>query len=365
VFYPGTTDAAGDATIRVASGDERTGVDMPLSIVTLARLAGSLVDADGRPVTSAMVALVPKRGDQPSPVDVLIASGALAFPRAMVSASAFSFTAVAPGQYTLVARTGSGQRGAVAAEAGLPTLWSVSDITIDGTDRDDLALRLLPGPTVTGRYVLERGSASPTDSGVLSLSLVAINPLPGVPSTFRAAMQPDGTFRIPSVAPGRYLARVDASAATAAAQWTLKSAVVSGRDIADRPLVAAPEAGELRGAVVTFTDRAAQISGRLVDVSGRAVTRYSILVVTQDRSLWLPNARRIRSVRPATDGSFEIGGLPSGDYAIAAVENAEDADLSDAGFLSEVLTSAFTLTLADGEHKRQDFRVGGEPVPPR
>jgi len=359
VFYPGTTDAADAATIRVASGDERTGIDMPLSIVALARLGGTLADIEGRPLPSAMVSLVPKRGDRPSPVDTLIASGALAFPRASVSASAFAFSGVAPGQYMLVARTGSGQRAAVAAEALLPTLWSVTDITIDGTDRTDVALRLLPGLTVTGRYVFEPGTAPAGDPAALNLSFVAINALPGLSSTFRAAVQPDGTFRIPSLAPGRYLARVDVPAATAAARWTLKSAIVNGRDLADRPLAAAADGSELSGVVVTFTDRASDIAGHLIDTTGRPVTRYSIVVVPQDRSLWLPNARRIRAVRPATDGSFVVAGLPSGDYAIAAVENVEDADMFDAAFLSPLLASAFKVTLAEGEHKRQDFRVGG------
>jgi len=359
VFYPGTTDAAGAATIRVASGEERAGVDMPLSIVPLARVAGTLVDGNERPVTSATVLLVPKRGDQPSPVDALVASGALAFPRAIVSASGFSFTGVAPGQYTLVARTGSGQRGAVAAEAGAPTLWSVTDITLDGTDQSDLALHLLPGLTVTGRWVFERGAAPPVDPAGLNLSLVATNPIPGVASTFRAAVQADGTFRIQSVAPGRYLMRVDVPVATAGARWTLKSAVANGRDFADRPVVAGGDGSQLSGVVATFTDRAAQVSGRLIDGSGRPVTRYSVVVFTQDRSLWLPGGRRIRAVRPATDGSFDISGLPSGDYAIAAIENAEDADLSDVAFLSEALASAFKVTLTEGEITRQDFRVGG------
>ena len=36
-----------------------------------------------------------------------------------------------------------------------------------------------------------------------------------------------------------------------------------------------------------------------------------------------------------------------------------DADLSSAAFLSQILTSAFKLTLAEGEKKRQDLRAGG------
>ncbi len=358
IFYPGTADAALAATIGVASGEERAGVDLPLRIVALARLGGTIIDGNGQPVTSATVSLVPKRGDQPSPVDALVASGALTLPRAAVSASGFAFSGVAPGQYTLIARTGSGQRGVAAAEAA-SRMWSVIDLSVDGTDRTDLSLRLLPGLKVTGRYVFERGAVPPADPATLNLSLVATNPMPGVESTFRAALKADGTFDVPSLAPGSYVVRADAATTPAGARWILKSAIVNDRDLADRPLPAAAGADDVSNVVVTFTDRLAEISGRLIDASGRPVTRYSIIVVTQDRSLWLPNARRIRLAQPATDGSFAVSGLPAGEYAIAAAEDVEDADLSDTGFLSQLLGSALKLTLAEGEKKQQDLRTGG------
>jgi hypothetical protein len=353
VFYPGTTDASAAAAIRVASGEERAAVDMSLRVVALARLAGTLVDGNGVPVPSATVSLVPKRGDQPSPVDALVSSGTISLPRATMSPGEFAFSGVAPGQYTLVARTGSGQRGLAAAEAGAPTLWSVVDVIIDGADRSDLALRLLPGLTVTGRLIFE--GARPA---AVNLSLVAINPIPGVASTFRAAVQEDGTFRLPSVAPGHYLLNGDASAGAGRASSVVKSAVASGRDLADQPLEATAGASELSDVIVTFTSRLASISGRLVDAADRPVTRYSIVVVTQDRSLWVPHARRIRSVQPATDGSFLVGDLPAGAYAIAAVQDLEAADLSSAAFLSTLMDSAFKLTLGEGEQQRQDLRVG-------
>jgi hypothetical protein len=357
VFYPGTTDAAAAATIRVASGEERVGVDMSLQIAALARVAGTIADGSGQPVTSATVMLIPKRGDQPSPVDALVASGAIALPRAIVSASGFAFAGVAPGQFTLVARTGSGQRGVAPAEAGMPTLWSVLDLIVDGTDRTDLSLRLLPGLKVTGRYVFERGTAPPADPSALNLSFLATNPMPGVASTFSAALKPDGTFQVPSLPPGSYVVRADPAARTGA-PWTLMSAIVNDRDLADRPILANPGAGELSDVVVTFTDRPAEISGRLIDASGRPVARYSIVAFTPDRSLWLPNARRIRVAQPATDGSFAISGLPAGEYAIAAVEEIQSGDLADSAFLSQLLASAFKITLKDGERKRQDLKIG-------
>ena len=329
---------------------------MSLQIVALARLAGTLIDDRGQPVTSATVSLVPKRGDQPSPVDALVTSGAIALPRAVVSASGFAFSGVAPGQYTLIARTGSGQRGLVAAEAAAPTLWNVQDLTVDGNDRSDLTLRLLPGVKVTGRYAFEPGAAPPSDPASLNLSLVATNPLPGVAGTYRAAVQADGTFQIPSLAPGNYLVRADVPAGV---PWVVKSAMVNDRDLADRPLLATPGAGEVSDVAVRFTSRAAEISGRLIDASGRPVTRYSIVVFTQDRSLWLPNARRIRSVQPATDGSFAVGGLPAGEYAIAAVEEIQSGELTDSAFLSQLLAASFKFTLNEGERKQQDLKAGG------
>lgn len=357
VFYPGTTDAAGAAPIRVASGEERAGVDMPVRIVALARVAGTLTDARGQTVTSAQVLLVPKRGERPSPMDAFVSSGAIQLPRAAVSASAFAFSGVAPGEYTLIARTGSGQRGAAAAEAASPTLWCVVDLAIDGTDRTGLSLRLLPGLSVTGRYVFEPGATPPVDPATMNLSFIASNPIPGVTSTFRAAVQKDGTFRVPSLAPGTYFVRIDPQGGDR--RWFLKSAVAGARDLADRPLAAAADGSELSGVAVTFSDRAAEISGRVIDAGNRPVTRYSIVVATTERSFWLPGARRIRVASPATDGSFAVSDLPAGEYAVAAVQDLDVGDLANEEFLTRLLASAFKLTLTEGERRQQDLRVGG------
>jgi carboxypeptidase family protein len=357
VFYPGTSDAAGATPIRVASGEEYSGIDVPLRIVTLARVAGTLADARGQAVTSAMVLLVPERGDRMSLVDALVSAGVIQLPRASVSATGFVFSGVAPGAYTLIARTGSGQRGAAPAEAAAPTLWSVADLAIDGTDRTDLSLRLLPGLSVTGRYIFEPGAA-PADPATMNLSFVAINPIPGVTATFRAAMQKDGTFRVPSLAPGTYFARIEPQGTDSSRRWFLKSAVTGGRDLADRPLAAAADGSEVSNVVVTFSNRTAEISGRVIDAGNQPVTRYTIVVATTDRSLWSPGARRVRAASPATDGSFAVSDLPAGEYAVAAVQDLNPADLASEEFLTRLLASAFKLTLADGEKRQQDLRAG-------
>jgi hypothetical protein len=138
----------------------------------------------------------------------------------------------------------------------------------------------------------------------------------------------------------------------------LKSAVLNGHDLADGAFEVKP-GHDVAGLVVTFTDHAGGISGRLVDAAGRPITRYSIIVFPADRALWQPESRRIQSVPLATDGSFAMPGLPAGEYAIAAAEDVDATDLADAGFLARLLATAYKVTLADGEQKRQDLRIGG------
>jgi len=362
VFHPGTTDAAAAALVSVAAGEERVGIDLSLRIVTMARVSGTLVDPTGQSVDSASVSLYPRHGERPSVVDALVTSGVLTLPRAFVTTEGFTISGVAPGDYRVVARTGSGQRRTRAQDGASPAaaaLWSVTDLIVDGNDRTDLVLPLATGLALTGSIAFESDTlAPPADLSATDLSLVATRPLPGMPSTSTAVVNLDGTFRFSSVAPGTYLLRATLPPAAAGQQWVLKSAMASGRDLTDLPLDASG-GGRLDGLVVTFADHAAGVSGRLIDAADRAVTRYTIVLCTPDRSFWAPGARRNRSTRPATDGTFSIRNLPAGRYAIAAVEEFEDAFLADPQFLERLLASGFIFTLADGEQKRQDLRVGG------
>ena len=355
VFFPGTTRVHDAAVLAVGIGEERGSIDFALRVEPTARIGGTLLDDTGQPVTAASVSLHPRRTGQRAITDALVASRALVLPAAVVNAPAFSISGVVPGDYTLVARTGASGRGVAPVAAQPATLWSVTNIAIDGLDQTDLVLRLLPGATISGRIVVQLSSAIGLESVTqAAIRMVALDPLIGGLATPAAVVDAAGTFRFRSVVPGAYA--LDATF-PASPRWTMTSATLQGRDIADDTLDlrAGQDVSDL---VLTFTDRPSAIRGRLVDAANQAVTRYTIVVFTVNQAWWRPHARRIQSTRPATDGTFAIDGLPAGDYAIAAVDGIEPSELGDSSFLSQLLASAHRIALAEGETKIQNLRVG-------
>ena len=360
VYYPGSLDAAAATAVKVAPGEERAGVNLSVRMVAVGSISGTIVDALGQPVSSATVSLFPRRRDRPAVLDTLLTSNALVLPRGTVTPSGFTIPGVAPSEYTIVARSGSGQRGTVGAPPPPDPLFGVVDVSADGNDQTGVVLRLLPGLKVSGSIAFDSGSLTPPgDLSAFELSLSTSGPYLGIAVAPRATVDRAGTFRFAGLPPGTYTWKAVVSSVAGAAPWVLKSAMLNGRDLADRPLESIPGTPDLEGVLITFTDRAADVSGRIIDSRNQPVTQYSIVVFAADRSFWWPGSRRVQRAHTATDGSFTVAGLPAGDYAIAAAENVEASDLADPAFLARLLASAHKFTLADGEKKKQDLSIGG------
>jgi hypothetical protein len=73
----------------------------------------------------------------------------------------------------------------------------------------------------------------------------------------------------------------------------------------------------------------------------------------------VPQSRRIRTARPATDGRFSFSNVPPGDYKIAPVVDAEPGSWFDPAFLQELDQSALRVSIAEGENKVQNVRLAG------
>jgi hypothetical protein len=131
--------------------------------------------------------------------------------------------------------------------------------------------------------------------------------------------------------------------------------VVDGRDTLDVPFEV--RAANVDGAVVTFTDQPAELSGVIQDPAGKPAPEYFVVVYARDRAFWTPQSRRIKAGRPGNDGRFIFRNLAPGEYLIAALTDVEQGEWFDPEFLARLLPASIPITIAEGEKKVQDIRV--------
>lgn len=347
-FYPGTTVPREAASVTVRAGEEHRGIDFTLQIVPTARVEGIL----SWPGASA----------PPAALVMLITTGQVAFPGVPFEGyhatgiqpdGGFAFFDIAPGQYTVFAR------GKETTAAGTTrALWASSDIVVAGENVAGLNLLLAPGLTLSGQLRFDSTTLRPP----ADLKNVRVTLLPvqtGAPTLAPSGATVDaaGRFTMSGIIPGRYTLNVSFPGLGAPGGWALRSAIISGVDVLDAPFTAVPN-GETAKAVVTFVDRMGQLTGTLQNAGGALMPEYSIVLFPTSSSLWLPQARRIQSVRLSADGAFVFRNLPAGKYYLAALEDVEPGAWSDPAFLQQLVPSSMKLAIGEGEHKVQDIRLG-------
>ena len=378
VYYPGTATPSGATTILLATAEERSGVDFQLQLVPTARIQGSVVSQDGTLPPNIQLSLL-ATGPGGTPLEPQ--------PGASVTrvdgSGQFTFRDITPGRYTLQARAvvrrtdstdalrgggaGRGGAGPVPPNQIAQVLWSSTDVAVNGQDIGNLQLLLQPGMSVSGRVEF-RGVSAPPPSDMSGVRL-SLSPRPqqnaGPGATPVGQVDEFGRFSVPGVAPGRYTVSASANqggrggagrGAGSNTSWTLTSATIDGRDVLDFPLDIAPHEN-IKDALVTFSDRTQELSGRIQDAMGRPTADFTIIVFPADTRYWLPRARRIASTRPGTDGSFVLRDLPVGDYRLTAVTDVEPGEWYDPNFLSQLVQVSIPITLREGEKKVQDIKV--------
>ena len=352
VYFPGTTDAAAAIPVKVEAGEERLGTDITVVYVTVSRVAGVVTRPDGSPATGTVMYLVPESGGTEGSGD-LLRNRANVNPR-----GEFSFDGVQAGNYILMAQASS-QAGGAGPPSGPPDLHARQPLRVHGADITGVSVALQPGLEIRGRMIVDAATTSTPPS--FESARVSLSAPPGAGVMLSAApavVAKDGTFTLQGVAPGTYLVNSGFTFDGGVRGWIVKSILFGGRDYLDRPLELS--AG-LSGAelTITVTDRAGELSGRLIDQKGQGVSDHPVILFTVDRSFWLAGqSRQPRSTRPSPDGTFRFSNLLAGDFYIAVgTPQFLMNDLRDPAFLEQLVAAAVKLTIGDGEKKVQDLKI--------
>ena len=343
-FFPGTVDPASAAIVALRGGEERAGVDFPVLDVPAARIEGVVIGQDGRPMADVHVAYVSRTPDRLQ---------AIALPVRAIRARAdgrFVRAPMAPGAYTIVARPSA---------VGQPLL-GLLDVTVHGEDITDLRIQMHPALSISGRIVFDGSTlTAPRDMQRIQPRLLAPSGDAPLISPGIVEVAVDGTFRLDQVVPGRYLmAAIPPPAPATGTGWVLESITVAGRNVLDVPFEL-PPGQHVTDAVITFSDRATELTGTLVDTQGRPTPEFFVLAYPVERAHWRTGSRWIRSARAGTDGSFRLAGLPPGEYYLCALTEVDPDQQHDQEYLSQYVSSSIKITLAEGERRVQHLRVGG------
>ena len=339
-YLPGVPDAASAQLVTLSAGEERIGADILTGLVRSMRVQGIALGPDGASMQNVSVAIV-NAGN-----NTLWGSPGLVRPG---PDGRFVLPPLTPGHYVLLGR--AGENGA--AESASMLYSGETEFFLNDQDLSGIVLQFARGVSVSGRIVPAAGARS-GDLARVRLGIRAADTRGAfAPVPPPASIQDDGTYRIDGVGPGAY--RVTG---VLPAGWSLRSAIVNGRDTLDTPLEV--KAGQpVSDLIVTLTDRPTELTGTLSDANGRPSTEYSMLAFSTNRSFWDVPRRISGAVRLSSDGRYRIVGLPPGEYYVTAITDFDPLQLGDPSFLESLIPPSAKVTLSESERKEFNLRIGG------
>jgi len=343
-FYPSVRSPAEATIITLASGEERTAIDLQMEPVSTARVAGMLTRPDG-PVGFAAVQLRTKGAESAGLGEGDDPAGA--------TDDQGRFVLLVPeGDYTLTARQ---------PQPGQGTTWWLNMPLSVGGDQDGLVGVMRPGIRVTGRSEYQ-GTAPPPQS---QLPASTFQPAPfllegvdgtGNPPLASATFSATG-YSIAGFTSGKYLVRVPQSPEG----WMFKSAVTNGVDVSETPF---DLTGDVNDLVITFTDRWSGLGGTVHDANGNPDGSAMVLVFPTNVASWRNYGsapRRLKSGATNATGAFGISSLPPGDYYAVAIPEDQSDEWRDPKTLDVLARIAATVTIAEGEHRMIELRTKDVP----
>jgi hypothetical protein len=335
-FYPGAAALNQTRALTVPVGEHLGGLDFALVSTRAAAVGGTLLAASGEPLAGRRVNM-DRIGRN--------AGGGLGYAAFAGNATTradgtFEIGGLPPGEYMLY----SGSRDTEEAR---------QQIFIAGSDVRGVVLSPRSATIVSGRIATDDGRAPDFPAPRLRIVPFAVDeslPVWGTPSP--QALGVDWTFRLNNPM-GRFLFRL----AGLPDGWMLQSVRAGGRDITDLPWEIAPGAAEIKDVQVVIARTAARQSGHLFDANGRPTADGTVVVFAADPARWTIGSRFVNTVRPRSDGRFELRGLPTGSYFAAAREFVPDGAWEDHEFLRQLLPAAARFELRDAPSEPITLRL--------
>jgi hypothetical protein len=346
-YYPGTIDASSATPVTIPFGADLTAATFPLVPAKTFSVSGTMIDADGRPVSGRGTVWL-MTPDRLGLMDFNIARGATA------PDGSFVLRNVPQGQYTLqgFAPASPGDRGGNLG--AMPFGWL--PIGVGDTNLDGLLLKTTPGTMLRGKFVLEDDSVAPPKPDQIWVNPLNVEfdsaPVGGGPSP--SVTHDDLTFEATHQSGRR---RIFVEVRTR--EWALKSITLNGRDITDTTVDLREH--DVDGVEVLLTPKVSHVTGGVTDDKGAAVTAYAVVIFSTYPTKWTDRSRFVVMGRSTQEGRFTVNGLPPEDYLAVALPGFQPLEIYDPDFLAQLRPMATSFTLNEGETKTLELKLKRRP----
>ena len=363
-YYPGTASPADAQRVTVAVGQELGSIDIALAPVKLAKITGTAMGSDGKPLAGAMIMLMPAMRDV-----MLFMPGATS---RTSRDGQFTLSNVVPGEYSLQVRS----TGAMFTDMGGTMVFSMATdgpgappppptrqeaefaslpVSVAGEDLTGVVVVTTHGARAIGHLVFP-GGAKPDNLTSVRVTAPSADPDGApVPGIGNATVKDNGTFEIAGLVGVRVLRPLALPKG-----WQMKSVQVNGADVTDTGIEFKP-GEDVTGIEIELTQKTTAIAGSVTDARGQSLKDYTVVVFAEDQQKWtLPMNRWTASARPDQDGQFKFTNLPAGTYYAIAVDYVAAGEWNDPEWLDHARARATRFTLDEGASKSLELKLVGD-----
>jgi len=339
-YYPGTPNVAEAQRINVALGQIVNDINMQLVQTRTARVTGTAVDSNGKPLSGGFLMTMSRSGSM-----FMTAGGTQ-----IRGDGSFTLSNLAPGDYTLMAQAPGGMPGD-------PGESATANISVNGEDINGIQLMGARMITASGRIVVNAEDAKALQPSTMRLLTMPVNPDQMMMGGGGGRINDDLSFEI-RTRPGLQQIRLQAGMGNSAGgvTWMTKAIRYNGVDVTDTGFEFRPNE-DISGIEIELTNHPGEVSGLVTTTRGEPSKDYTVVVFAQDQQKWGFQSRYLGTGRPDQDGRFRVRNLPAGNYYVIALDYIEQGDQTDPDVLEKLRDRAMSVSLNEGETKTLDLKL--------
>jgi hypothetical protein len=362
-FFPSAHSPSEATIVTVRSGETRSAIDFHLRPVPTSSVSGVVIGPAGLMSNLGLGLLQASNTSLAAPTSFEAAT------TVSDSEGKFTFHGVPVGQYVLRATkipvapatpseppaAGGVTRRTFQIVDG-PTLWASLPIAVNRTSLSGLTVPLRRGYRVSGQIAFEGAAPKPGVLDALRGSVGRFEPLDdrirsstGVSDLLRIANDPEGRLKSYELPPGQYYLTLYSPPG-----WTLKSAMLSGRDVSVVPFDLQSDIASL---AVTYSDRTSILRGTVRSPKGIPDGSAEVLVFPEEAvaSTYSGSMRKFRAARANAQGTYDFQGLSAGNYFAVAVAAETAEDFPSLTLVRALAAVATRVTMEHGLSKTLDL----------